>query len=818
MEQCVALTRDLQRDEDYCLQTIEIESCTTLKFTTIDVDQETEEKQDQKQDQRSIPLDNILAMNLSDSNCRLIIYDKSNETEYEIIACSLVIIQIVLNLKESVARDTSEHRLKHILDEQLQLIHSEITHDLSEIVENVYFNLTHPTVPAIDEEGSDHNQNFDCLHCITQIIKLNGYLNGLWINIINYDSIKGDRTRIYMINNLTNDIHEWCIAFTSKYLKLPSRFTDQILPLLMNTLQSISYIKYKIQVISEQNQNNENLTSAFSKNRELLKTDACLIVENAFDWICDKMKDNQSQQIRDVLVTTELVDSILDSLKTHQNSFMEIVNKYLYFKDENWSDAIVFRILLKPFSDFVSSKIQTFYNKSVRDPLAESVSKLDLNSPQIMQRSDPWQPKDQQEKVDTFVNKSRNIFSWFIKNCNKDKDFRLRMQVERLEARGFDVFISTEMHNLSDKLDEIEEAINSEEMNDLSECCYDEEDHCYYGTSLIFVINIMDPIMGQIKTLPMQQHHILQLAEFFTSTAAHYVISITTEINKHNTLGNDASKIVIADKLFILIGTLYKFHNVLKQYLSNVNIVQKYNECKYRSRSSSLIRGQLTGTIHDKLNCRTIFTLIYTTLDETAKKLAIEISHKLLLNQRIIGIIWKQPINEPYSNVELEGFMRKYIWNQIVPQIKQVEEKTTKEFFSAFCFEIHRSMLCNMKACLTPLAVSDVLSFVQVLRVKYAFNSVIQYMITWGVDVNEIYATRQFIIINEMIQILLYDLKSLRETLSTKMQNISKDESQMEICNAIRLVIQARSGTTRTVSSNTFFNFRRKRKKSQRKK
>eukprot|EP01083_Nonionella_stella_P194408 717102_1 len=106
MKQCVALTRDLQRAEDYSLQTIEIESCTTLKFTNIDVNQETEEKQDQKQDQHVISLDNILAMNLSagDNNCRLIIYDKSNETEYEIVACSIVIHQIILNAHQAKTR------------------------------------------------------------------------------------------------------------------------------------------------------------------------------------------------------------------------------------------------------------------------------------------------------------------------------------------------------------------------------------------------------------------------------------------------------------------------------------------------------------------------------------------------------------------------------------------------------------------------------------------------------------------------------------------------------------------------------------------
>ena len=72
---------------------------------------------------------------------------------------------------------------------------------------------------------------------------------------------------------------------------------------------------------------------------------------------------------------------------------------------------------------------------------------------------------------------------------------------------------SADICHLSYKLDEIEEAINLDEMNNLNESCYDDDEHCFYGTSILQVINILDPVMGKINSLPMQQHHILQLAE-----------------------------------------------------------------------------------------------------------------------------------------------------------------------------------------------------------------------------------------------------------------------------------------------------------------
>lgn len=61
---------------------------------------------------------------------------------------------------------------------------------------------------------------------------------------------------------------------------------------------------------------------------------------------------------------------------------------------------------------------------------------------------------------------------------------------------------------MSNKLEEIEEAIQLDEKNTLSESCYDEEDHCYYNTSIIHMINMLDPIMGKLNRFPMQQHHI----------------------------------------------------------------------------------------------------------------------------------------------------------------------------------------------------------------------------------------------------------------------------------------------------------------------
>ncbi len=308
-------------------------------------------------------------------------------------------------------------------------------------------------------------------------------------------------------------------------------------------------------------------------------------------------------------------------------------------------------------------------------------------------------------------------------------------------------------------------------------------------------MNMIDPIMGKIDALPMQQHHILQLAEFFTSTAAHYVISMSRQMNNYSHSVHD-------DKLYILCGTLHKFKVVLTQYLDRVDIVKRYEAAAEWSRDSSITRHQHKETILDKLNCAAVFNLIEATLEETAAALAVQIGHKVFVHQRLIAIVWKQPINEPLSNEQLKDCMKKYIWNQIIPNLKDVQHRTTPDFFNVFCFEAHRAMLKTLQSAVLPLAPGDVLSFVQVLRVKHALNSVVQYMIEcWKLNAKEVMESSQATIIREMVRLSLSETQALRQSLRLWLDKEKESRESMQICKALRVLVQARSNTLRTSSA-----------------
>ena len=132
-----------------------------------------------------------------------------------------------------------------------------------------------------------------------------------------------------------------------------------------------------------------------------------------------------------------------------------------------------------------------------------------------------------------------------------------------------------------------------------------------------------------------------------------------------------------------------------------------------------------------------------------------------------------------------------------MPILKDIRTKTTSHFFSGFCFEVHRSMLCVLKSSLLPLTENDVLSFVQVLRVKYAFNEVLAQMLKeWRLNTKEVIRCSQSILIQEMVQLSLSDTHSLRASLKHKYK-----DQQSEIAKAIRVIVQARSNNRRASSA-----------------
>ena len=759
-------------------------NCLLLKLTPFDQDPCDDEKS-KESNTISINIDKIDEIEISNDFYNKLIINYEDTNSYEITSCSVIIIQIVLDLIKNIdkSKDNDNNKNKNVrynknlrcMLNQISLqINSEITENLSDIIDNI------KQILFVDKMEFDDS---DCCQYVENIKKLNKYLISLYIKTMNTATNKEENNSalIYMIDNLTKDINNLCIDFASNlYLKISSNldFINKISPSLFNLLQSSFYIK---------SQYNLGMNQTVDFKNKIQK-----IVENAFKSIIGKIKQNQSRDINDDI---ECINLIIESLNNHTNIFMKSVDEHLYFKDDQLFEKInneIIKILLKPSTEFIGT-----------------IAELNKNIPEEKQK--------EKEKYDEFIYKSRKIFSWFIINCKNNE--KLKIKIEKCEAKCFELFISSEVHNLSNKWDEIGEAINLEEkeMNDLKECCYDKDENCYYGTSIIYVINILDPIMGKLNKLPMQQHHILQLAEFFTSTAAHFVISISTEINNINTFvinskksslssssskrSNSNPKLIIPDKLFILIGTLHKFDIILKQYLKNINILQKYKDSKYRSRSSSLIKNQNKETINNKLECITIFSLISTTLEETSKKLANDICVKLLINQRLIGIIWKRPINEAYSNDELEKFIQKFIWNEIIPFIKIIQKQSSLIFFNDFCFEIHLKMLNYIKSLIIPITTNDVLTFVQILRVKYTFNSIIKYMIKcWNLSEKEIYETKEISIINKMIQLSLCDIQTLRQTLN--------QTDNTEIQNAIKIILETRANNLRTVSGGNLFRFR----------
>lgn len=256
--------------------------------------------------------------------------------------------------------------------------------------------------------------------------------------------------------------------------------------------------------------------------------------------------------------------------------------------------------------------------------------------------------------------------------------------------------------------------------------------------------------------------------------------------------------------MIIYIGTLHKFATVLQQYLNNVKISQIYQAAECRSRASSLIHNQKRETIENKLKCQTVFTLIHSTLDETAKKLAIEICQKLSVNQRLHDIVWKLPLNEAFSNMELQELMRKNVWNQIVPILKVMRNNIPMQVFEMFCFESHRSMLEGIKLIITPSpdqCMHDLLSFIQVLRAKYAFQSILKYMVEcWSLSEAEVHQMQHVHFIEQLVQWLLSDIEILKEAVAKEKEN--KDHNA-ELLNAIKLVIRSRQQNVKKRKSST---------------
>ena len=612
-----------------------------------------------------LPLHKCDQIELNHDFSKLII--NNTEKIYQLQSCTILITQLILDLIQCT-KDFQDN-LHSVFDDLLSQITSNITDNLSSIIEDVCklrLNELHfdHKLDSLKSNDNDYEQTLS---------QFNTYLISLWMKYIKTNS--NDSIQIYMIRNLTDDIHKWCIDLGCNYLKLSKSVITEILPLLLNVLESSCYLHGKIQQITE-TQINDNFRNEI---REIITT--------AFKFVSSEIKQIQCKDIEDDI---KFMDYINTSLQNHDEIFNIMYNETYPFL-VNLKDDII-NVLLTPFTNFAANKIE-------------------INSKYL-----------KEETYYQFISKIRSIFSWFMKNCVNEE---LALKIEQFEAKCFDSFISLEVYNLSNKLDEIQEVINLDlnEISDLKESCYDEQDHCYYGTSIIGVINLLDnSIMTMIsdkhknKYPPMQQHHILQLAEFFTSSSAHYVLSISAELNNINTFEITKKKeLKIFDKFFICVGSLHKFEQILQKYLENVNILKKYKDAKYRSRTSSLTKNQNEETINNKLKCETIFSLISTTLEETANKLANDICNKLLINQKLIGIIWKQPINESYSNEELKKLMQKYIWFKIVPFIKCIQNQTTIEFFNICCFEIHRKILNNIKSLIIPLTINDVLSFIQVL-------------------------------------------------------------------------------------------------------
>ena len=194
----------------------------------------------------SIDLQKLSGITLNDNNSRLLINYDENKHGVEIKACSIVIIQILFSLSISSIQN-GDKKIKFIVSELKESITTKTKQNLSEIIENVsritsvlpQKRIKNNSCFAITLQGVDWYT--------LNLIKLNNYLNGLWLKLTSYDDRSTtytiDRTEIYTANNLIKDIHKWCMDFTSKYLKLSQLFIDEHLPLLLNALQSITFLK-----------------------------------------------------------------------------------------------------------------------------------------------------------------------------------------------------------------------------------------------------------------------------------------------------------------------------------------------------------------------------------------------------------------------------------------------------------------------------------------------------------------------------------------------------------------------------------------------
>ena len=793
------------------------------------------------------------------------------DNQYSIRACSIIIIQLILDL-DGVMNEKNNITMRQQLDWVMGIVQQHTTCQLTEIIDSVE-TLKNRVLSNTSFKKTD----------LETIIKINYHFHCIWLKILQHtnSNLRGiikndDGSALYTMGNLSKDLHAFCTDYASKYLHFPSEFATQIIPMLLNVLRCHHFIHHKIQCIQRnikkslihkvmENGLNTPVLYGEMENALLFKNDISAIVSRALGMIVSRMRTHsmQSQTIGISTGTTELIDDILKALDNHQNIFKPIVEQNVinfvtqtgqsrsYLLNNN----TIIDVMLRPFSRFVSCKMGELFDQTARERIMSSRERIrslsvdvpavnvedildEKTSSSVTRKSAPLPStpviaispmaamlnlEDTVIDVDgaitqkpaslkVFVSKTRKVFQWFTEHCGDGKESEseaLKLKIDQLEAKCFDEFIASELYKTADKLEEIEEAIALDNISSLDECCYDAQDNCYFGTSIISVINLLDPIMGKIDALPMQQHHILQLSEFFTSTAAHYVISISGQINhcqSSNAQTGKSQKVSQSnqsqdDKLYILCGTLHKFKVVLRQYLDNVSIVERYKAAAGKSRCSSITRFQREQTILDKLNCAAVFNLISVTLEETASKLAVQICNKAFVHQRLTAIIWKQPINEPLSNQELRECMKKYIWNQMIIKLKDIQKKTTTEFFDVLCFEAHRSILKNLQSALLPLATTDVLTFVQVLRVKYALNSVVLYMTDcWKLDKEEVMESSQVKIISEMVQLSLSETQSMRKALQRRM-DVEQTKEIKQICGALRVLIQARTSNTRTRSA-----------------
>lgn len=552
--------------------------------------------------------------------------------------------------------------------------------------------------------------------------------------------------------------------------------------------------------------------------------------------------------------------------------------------------------------------------------------------------------KHQEQIIEEFVGKIKDLFEYIRSFFINDNTNYIEARINLIETQSFDEYITYYIGSLNFVYQAIENSLKNDHWN-IAESCFDQQERCYYGTSILEVITILDPIMGQIVKLPMQKYHILEITDVFTSTAAHYCSWIANQLNSipilpiqniftqaalnaksknksnNNNISNtddnnstkrrsftksrstSASEIIgaiaiglkhrksssvgtprqesvpnlkaqrisqtelIPTKTFILLGTLCKFEEVLKAYLENVNLKKLYKNAKTRTssqaiklnnlnsnkqnkpryssavpsideldekqptgvnnvtlsipndaktdddssattqntqsaryhRSSSHISVYLTNvstheaimnqsekSIAAKLSCVSIFALLHSTIDDTSKQLADQVFAVSHGNTVISNVIWQNPLSKVYTLEEINDKLNENLLNYVNLYLTYIFKYVPETIFKIICFECFRNILIHIRSCLLPSKIDHVLTWIQVLRIKYCFQSIIANMKEWNLDHDDIIDCSQYHNIIELIDLANSDEKALSQKLTYLQELNEREIEKIENQNLLR--------------------------------